>query len=273
MIDYKKDKKRYIINSLGSLYIDENKLTNNERPIIYIGDQIEHRWHILEQTGKTLDPGHNMFTGSWMYDYPINIENKELIKASNFADNLASSLEEANLSDVDFITYGYGGNIAALLTKNERVHNVYAIHPPLLGTPLAKPKIFNHYKKILNFDDKLCVLILKMIVNYNYGFQKDKYNGIDLDDIDLNKLIVIGNSINPRKEKGYIKSLYNLIMLHTGFENDGVVIFDQSLFNNLGIQHEKEVNSLNYFKSLSKESLSNAKRLSKSYKYSTIRIK
>ena len=46
-------------------------------------------------------------------------------------------------------------------------------------------------------------------------------------------------------------------------ENDGVVIFDESTFNNLGINYIKEDKNSNHFDSGSKESLSLAYQLSR----------
>ncbi len=47
MVDYKSGKTRYTPDNLGSLYLDESKLSDNERPVIYIGGQMEHRIHRL----------------------------------------------------------------------------------------------------------------------------------------------------------------------------------------------------------------------------------
>ena len=135
MVNYRKDRERINVNALGSLYIDKG-LDENSRPVIYIGGQMEHRLHVIEQTGVTFDVGHKLFDGSWFYDYPTT-GTKSNINTENFADNLLKSLEAADLYDVDIITESFGGLIAASASKSPRIHKVVAIHPPILGTPLA----------------------------------------------------------------------------------------------------------------------------------------
>lgn len=257
MYNYKKGKNKYTPNELGSLYVDSNKLNPNERPIIYIGGQMEHRLHKLEQTGLTQDPGHNMFTGNWFYEYPIRSTNKSEINGENFAKNFSEALKMANLGDVDVITNSYGGTIAALASKDGRIHHIYATHPSLVtGTPLANPNELEKYATTKK--DKLILEALKSIVDTDYGFQKDNYVGVDLSKVDLNKLTVIGSSLDPENSKGLPLDLYNLIKRAKELENDGVVIFDENLFRKLGINYEREKKDFNHFESCSKEALNNA---------------
>lgn len=263
MVDYKKGKVRYIYNNLGSLYLDKSKLNNNERPIIYIGGQMEHRCHRLEQYGKTFDPGHNMFTGSWFYDYPNNLADKSIVNSTNFAENLEACLKAANLSDVDFITHSFGGNIAAMASKNNRIHKIYAIHPPIIGTPLASPSYLKNFKEAFTTKEKLVMQLLKIVIDESYGFEKDNFNGIDLKKVDLNKLVVIGSAIDPKQQKGLILELYNIIKKVNGLENDSVVIFDEQKFNELGINYVVEDGFYSHFNSGTKEAFENALTLSR----------
>ena len=261
MFDYRKGKIRYIPNELGSLYLDKTKVTINERPVIYIGGQMEHRWHVLEQTGKTFDPGHNMFTGNWFYDYSIFSDDKEAINAKNFAKNLKESLCMANLGDVDLVTHSFGGMIGALATDSDRIHKVYAVHPPITGTPLANPKILDQYKGVL--DNKLLVRILKLLINTNYGFEKDNFTGADLKKVDLNKLVVIGSGLDPNVEKGYVLDLYKMIKTITGLENDGVVTYSEELFDRLGINYVTENGHYNHFNSGTEKAFEEAYQISR----------
>lgn len=103
MYNYRREKKRIKPNDLGSLYLS-NKIDQNKRPILYIGGQIEHRFHIIEQSGVTFDVGHSMFDGSWFYDYSIVKGDKKEINCLNFANNLVLALEEAKIGDVDLVT-------------------------------------------------------------------------------------------------------------------------------------------------------------------------
>lgn len=265
--NYRKGKERYIPNELGSLYVDTNKLNNNERPIIYIAGQGEHRGHVLEQiSGVSMEAGHSMFTGNWVYDYPILFNNKKEINGENFAKNFTESLKLANLNDVDIITSSYGGIIASLASKNNRIHKIYAIHPPILGTPLANPEEMAKYKKLFTSYERLLLLILKRVVDKNYGFEINNYNGVDLRKVNLNKLIVIGSSIDPNKEKGLALTMYDMIKKATNLENDCMVIFDEDKLNSLGINYIKEKDSISHFNSGTKEEISKAYRLSKKIK-------
>ncbi len=264
--NYRKGKKRYVPNNLGSLYVDTNKLYNNERPIIYIPGQVEHRGHVLEQiSGVSMEAGHSMFTGNWVYDYPILFNNKKEINGENFAKNFTESLKMANLNDVDVITSSYGGIVASLASKNDRIHKIYAIHPPILGTPLANPEEMEKYKRLFTSYEKLLLLILKRVVDKNYGFEENNYKGLDLRKVDLNKLTVIGSSINPNKEKGLALSMYNMIKKVTDLENDCMVIFDEDRLNTLGINYIKE-NNISHFNSGTKEEISKAYRLCRKLK-------
>ena len=139
MIDYRKGKERFKPNVLGSLYVDRAKVQEGERPVIYIGGQMEHRCHVLEQTGKTGDPGHNMFSGSWFYDYPVFGYDKEAINAENFTANFLEARSMSGLDDIDLVTESFGGIIGAYASRDSRIHKVYAVHPPIKGTPLANP--------------------------------------------------------------------------------------------------------------------------------------
>ena len=266
MLDYRVGKKRYIPTNLGSLYVDESKLNDNERPVFYIGGQMEHRCHILEQTGKTFDPGHNMFTGSWFYDYPNWFVDKSLINAENFAMNLEECLKAANLSDVDLITHSFGGSIAALASKNPRIHKIYAVHSSILGTPLANHSYISTRKELLNTKEKLILQVLKIVVNEKFGFEQDNFKGIDLRRVDLNKFVAIGSSIDPNNTKGLILDLYNIIKKLTGLENDCVVIFDEEKFKELGINYVVEDGHYNHFNSGSEDAFSNAYELSRKLK-------
>lgn len=256
MINYKKGKERFKPNELGSLYIDYNTLDENERPIIYIGGQMEHRFHIVEQTGFTSDPGHNMFNGSWFYDYSIFSNNKSSINAHNMAKNLLEALKMAELKDVDVVTESFGGLIASYASISTYIHKVYAIHPPITGTPLANPILLQKYNELFNKQEKLINLILKRIINYNYGFEQDNYKGANLTKIDLNKILVIGSSIDLEKEKNNLaKNLYDMILKATGKPSDGIVLFDPKQLEEKGINYLVEEKGLNHFDAGSKNNL------------------
>lgn len=264
MINYRKDKTRIKINEYGSLYIDHNKINDNERPIIYIGGQLEHRCHMLEQTGFTFDIGHTMFSGSWFYDYSVWAKNKSQFNAKNFAENLLAALEKAKIGDVDLVAESYGGLIGAYATKSPIIHKVVAIHPPILGTPLADKKMLEYAIKYLEFEQRLIARIINIIINSNYGFEQENSQGIydkKLQDVvDLAKLVVVGSNIDFENEKNDLaKKLYLLILQLTGKESDGVVIFDKNELDRFGISYVEEENNLSHFDAGSKENIEKAK--------------
>lgn len=261
MINYRQGKTRYKLDELGSLYVDETKLNPNEQPVIYIGGQMEHRCHILEQTGLTQDPGHNMFTGSWFYDYPVFSKYKEFFNAENFAENLMWSLKAANLHDVILITESYGGNIAAYATASEEVSKVIAIHPSILGTPLANPKYLECYKNMFNKHQRMILQVLKALINPRYGFEKDNYLGVDLTKVDLDKLLVVGNYLDLTTEKNsLLKETYSMIKTITDFRSDGIVTFEPRVFESLGINYLQESKHNNHFEAGTKENIEEAYR-------------
>lgn len=254
MINYRRGKKRYKPNELGSLYIDETKLNSNEQPIIYIGGQMEHRFHTIEQTGLTGDPGHNMFTGSWFYDYPLFSKNKGSYNAENFAGNLLETLDEADLRDVIFVTESFGGTIASLATQSDRVDKVIAIHPSILGTPLANPYYLEDFKKYFNTRQKAILNILKAVVNTEYGFEQDNFKGLDLTKVDLDKLLVVGSYIDRQTEKNpLVLETDDMIRKVTSNRSDGIVVFEPRVFEELGIPYLQEDEHNNHFDAGSKE--------------------
>ncbi len=248
MINYRKGKERFKPNELGSLYVEKDTLKGNERPVIYVGRQMEHRCHVLEQTGLTGDPGHNLFNGSWFYDYPVFKGNKNEINAQNMTANLLKALELANLGEVDLVTESFGGLIAAYASLSDRIHKIYAVHPPITGTPLANPEMLKKYEELFSKQEKLIRLILGKLINTDYGFERDNFNGADLGKVDLNKLLVIGSSLDLKNEKNALAvKLYEMIMKVTGYKSDGVVVFDKDLFAKKGINYLEEAHGLNHF--------------------------
>lgn len=260
MLDYREGKERYKPNILGSLYLDRSKICTFERPIIYIGGQMEHRCHTLEQTGKTFDEGHNMFTGSWFYDYPLSLD-KSYVRAENFAKNFLTSLSMANLKDVDLVTDSFGGLIGAYATKDPRINKVYAVHPPITGTPVANPSDLAKHRELFTKKEKLALLLIKRLIDHDYGFEHDNELGADLRQVDLNKLLVIGSTLDPWNDDNEIaKTIYDMILKVTGLESDGVVVYDEALFNFLGINYKPDAKPLNHFDAGSKENLEEVKR-------------
>ncbi|HAB67428.1 MAG TPA: hypothetical protein DCE23_08685 [Firmicutes bacterium] len=264
MINYRKGKEKIKIDEYGSLYIDYDKINPNERPIIYIGGQMEHRCHILEQTGYTADPGHNMFDGSWFYDYSTLTKDKSNINVQNFTKNLLDALKQAHIGAVDLVTESYGGLIGAYASSSPLIHKVVAIHPPILGTPLANKKLIRYAIKQLEFEYKLLAHLINIILNDQYGFEQENKNGIYdsriRDNTDLSKLIVVGSHIDYNTEKNeLIKSLYKLILKLTNKQSDGVVIFEPSELQKLGITYIEEDTHLSHFDAGSKENIEKAK--------------
>lgn len=264
MLNYRKGKERIKVNNLGSLYVNYSKINDHERPIIYIGGQMEHRCHALEQSGFTADPGHNMFCGSWFYDYSIFSKNKELLNTKNFSDNLIAALKKAKIGDVDLVTESYGGLIGAYATSYPTIHKVVAIHPPILGTPLADKRILQYATKHLEFEQRIIAKIVNIILDSNYGFEQENSKGIYdkvLQDVtDLSKLIVVGSNVDYENEKNeLVKKLYSFILQLTGKKSDGVVIFEPDDLDRMGISYVEEEDNLSHFDAGSKENIERAK--------------
>lgn len=264
MYNYRENRELFKPNSLGSLYIDK-EIDKNKRPVIYIGGQMEHRFHVVEQTGFTLDPGHKMFDGSWFYDYSIIKGNKNDINCLNFANNLILALEEAKIGDVDLVTESCGGLIAAVASNSSIIHKVVAIHPSILGTPLANKDLLLEKLNELELQQKLIARIVRIIVNDNYGFQKDNARGINNPElrklVDLSKLVVVGSSIDETDKNNLAKSLRDLIYKVSGKQNDGVVIFEPQDLKKEGINYIVEEQKLNHFDAGSKENIEKAYKL------------
>lgn len=258
MINYRAGKIRYKINDLGSLYVDHSKISENEQPIIYIGGQMEHRCHLLEKSGYTSDINHNLYTGSWMYEYPVLSCDKSLITAKNFSENLLATLKEAKLSEVILLTHSHGGLIGAYASKSDLIKKVISVHPPILGTPLADPEYLEKYRYLLTKTQKLILSLLKLIVDSAYGFEQDNYNGIDLSQVDLNKLLVVGNSLDVNSDRNKIMlETYRIIEKVSSLRSDGVVIFEPKEFEKKGINYYQTLENKNHFDSANPEYFKN----------------
>ncbi len=250
MENYRKNKLRIVKNNLGSLYIKEKR--DCYHPVIYIGGQMEHRCHVLERlTGCTFDPGHNMFDGSWFYDYPLS-GNKGDYNAANFANNLLACITELKLENVTLITESAGGLVGAYATLSPRIKKVIAIHPPIIGSPLANPIALE--RKKLEFSKQMLINLTNIIVNTDYGFQKDNLQGLNLKKVNLNKLLVVSSCLNSKEEKNKLALLcHDLILQLTGLQSDGIVVYEPQVLANLGIDYLPNEPQLNHFAAGSKE--------------------
>ena len=259
MVNYSANRERINVNSLGSLYIDKN-IPKDSRIIVYIGGQMEHRLHVLENfTGITFDPGHGLFNGSFMYEYSTR-GNKTDKNAINFANTLIKCLEAKGLNEVDIITESYGGLIAACASKSPIIHKVVAIHPPILGTPLASKNIILENLDRLSKNQQRIAKLATMVVDDLYGFQKDNSLGIintdSLRNIDLSKLTVIGSQLDRENDKNKLAcTLYDIIYNITGEQSDGVVIYNEEALRKYGINYYTESDLTNHFDAGSKENI------------------
>jgi len=247
MINYRKDKERYKVNDLGSLYVNSKKLSKNEQPIIYVGGQLSHHEHMLELMGFSPDLNYNEYTGCWMYDYSIFSKNKNSINAENFSENLLLSLKEAKLNDVILVTFSHGGIIGAYASKSELINKVISIHPAIIGTPLVNYEELKKYNDIFNSTQKIIAQAIKYIIDFNYGFEQDNFNGADLRKVDLNKVLVVGNALNPNLDKNkLLKETFKIIKMLTGFPSDGAIVFEPKEFDRLGINYMNTSESYNH---------------------------
>lgn len=232
MINYRRNKVCYSPNALGSLYIDQEKVNADCQPIIYIGGQMEHRMHMTELNGYTSDSNHNAYSGSWMYEYSIFSKDKNDINARAFSDNLIAALEEAKLRDVILVGFSHGGLIASYASKSDIVDKVICMHAPVLGTPLANPNELEKYATLLTKKQRLLLKALKLMVDYDYGFQKDNFKGLNLGEVDLHKLLVVGSCLDKEREDfKLVVETYDLIYRVCGCQSDGVIFLNQRNLN------------------------------------------
>lgn len=169
-VDFREGRKRYKVDRLGSLYIAEK--WSSDIPTIFIGGQMEHRRHIIEQRiGHVPEAGYAMFDGCFASEYPINEKEKSKFNAINFSSSLLAILKEAGIKKVNLMTESYGGTIGAYASPSDRIHKVVAVHPPILGSPLAWPNLLS---LDLTARKKIFAFLANVIVDSRYGFQKDK---------------------------------------------------------------------------------------------------
>lgn len=84
----------------------------------------------------------------------------------------------------------------------------------------------------------------------------DNFLGIDLSKTNLDKILVVGSSINKETEQNpLILQTNDMLEKVTGYKNDGIVLFDERQLANLGINYLVEPESLNHFAAGSKENI------------------
>lgn len=266
MVNYKNGKTKYNYDYLGSLYFDWQNYSSINRPVIYIGGQMEHRFHIVEKLGLTFDTSRSFFDGSWAYEYPIFHCLKSDINSVNFAVSLNACIEKSGLTDVDIVTYSYGGLIGLSLTNYPAIHKVVAIHPPILGTPLANLNFLKSCIHQFNFNQKFIIRLISNMVDDEYGFQSENRDGIysnNFSNVDLSKYYVIGSGINYDEEMNIImKKTYEIIYMLTHKENDGVVIYSSFELKSLGVQCITEDVWQNHFDGAKLENIEKAYTMS-----------
>lgn len=258
LVNFHKDKIRYKIDNLGSLYISKN--WNSDIPTIFVGGQMEHFSQFIGQkSGLTKEPGYITFDGCFAYEYSINEKDKSIINAINFSNSLLRLLKESGIKRANLITESYGGTIGAYASKSKVIDTVVAVHPPVLGSPLA-------WENLLSFNmtirQKIFAFLANIVVDSRYGFQKDNSKIIDLRLVDLNKFVVVGSNLDRQKDKNFImKETYDVILAVAGMESDGVVIFNELEFNRLGINYIKEENPTNHEDASHKKAIEEAYNL------------
>lgn len=236
-------------NTLGNLYLYNSKIENSEQPIIYIGGQMERYSKIFEKNNFIPDRN-GRFTGYFAYDFLNVYPDKKSIKALNFSKDLVDTLKQAGLSNAILVAQGYGGLIASYASQSDLIKKVICIHSPVIGTPLSRPEYMEYYREILTEDQKLILDHLKKVIDFNYGFQKDLFDGFDFYEADMSKVVVVGNHLDSSKEQnGILRDTHDIIKKITGLENDGVIIFDPYEFDRKRINYVKTEGNVNHFES------------------------
>ena len=89
--------------------------------------------------------------------------------------------------------------------------------------------------------------MLKISVNRDYGFEIDNLNGVMIDKVDLDKLIVLSSKLDAKKDKLALAVKYHdLILKTTGLESDGVVVYEPKELARLGIKYLENEPELNH---------------------------
>lgn len=255
--NYGEDRDRIKVDKYASLYLDKD-YDQDYLPLIYIGDlwgRFSHKMRCL--TGRTFDPGHYMFNGSFMYEYPI-IKTKSNINTKNFADNLIKAIDTSGVGPVDIIAKGYGALVAACASESNLVNKVVAIHPA--ETPLASSIMLLDNLNKLEIRQRIIANIIARTIGDLYGFQKDKYGGLTkpeiFENIDLSKLIVVGSTLDRENETSRLtRDLYDIIYALTGEKSDGRYIYDENTLRKFGFTYFTEILSKSLKNAGSKENL------------------
>ena len=96
--------------------------------------------------------------------------------------------------------------------------------------------------------------VASYIVDEDFGFQKENHNGILFHLVDLNKLLVVGSSINQQTEQNpLMKETADMIEKITGTQSDGITRFNTDELDRLGINYLVEDENINHLQAATKE--------------------
>ena len=247
----------------GDLYSCYSELEEKNKPLLFIRDHITTGFHpaaIAYGLNKKLTVNDICFNHYdefihkpyiWVYNYAKSYSSKDYHKASNFAKSLLVSLELNKIGNVDILGEGLGGIVAMYASLSSKVDKVLAIHPPILGAPIADIDLLR--EKAKTFRQRLILMALNQIIDSCYGYNIENMNGYS--DINkrcrLEKIKVVGSSIVGYEKNNNLEQLLSeLIYDCTGIGNDGVSLWDQEMLTRMGFDVVNDDVPVSHFKML-----------------------
>lgn len=179
----------------------------------------------------------------FLYDYPIDSNNKGFITNDLFAKALIVALKILNLENVTIMGISNGGMIGALASNSDRVSKVIALHAPIFGVPLLQRDKLDLIKKEMYLPERFIYDLSKLYINNKFGFMQENEKGFsNLQDIcDLDKITFTNSDIVDELSKNKLANyLAYMNYLLLGLRSDGIVTFDKERAQKEGINFIEE---------------------------------
>ena len=253
-LDYKNMKLVYQHAFCKLIRVSEDGKHNLE-PLIFIEDQVNRLTQYLENkygmNKSSCYRYQNYFEYDdeintpyiFLYDYPIDSNNKGFITNDLFAKALMVVLELLKLENVTIMGISNGGMIGSLASISKRVSKVIALHAPIFGVPLLQRKKLDLIKKDMYLPERFIYDLSKLYINNKFGFMQENINGFsNLQDIcNLDKIIFTNSDIVDEVSKNKLVNYLAYINYHLlGLRSDGIVTFDKEKAEKEGINFIEE---------------------------------
>jgi hypothetical protein len=245
----------------GELYSCFSPTEKNNKPIIFINDQVTDKFHIGAFSyglNRKVMPSDNIFCYDETYHKPyiwvpkhVKFLHYDEHKADAYAKSLIISLEMNRIGEADLLGMGLGGIVGMYATVSPRIEHLIAAHPPITSMPVANIDLLRKYAD--NYRRKLICHALNVLLNEQISFIKENAKGYpDLARrARLQKIEVVGSStVNVPGLPKIDTLLSDYLFSATGTPNDGMVLWEPEKLKQMGFKVSEDTKPTSHLRML-----------------------